>query len=351
MAEESLAYANILGEWLTANKQTKVFVPEEPFIHSSLVRAGRLRHFSSVNDVAFNEVYKTPCVIFTSHPSLRFGDVVHFIQLWGQSSKNSLIMTEPDFPCQEAVNPFLPLAMKILYIPIDTNWNFKQANNLLSNDLRPSHLVLHSSYVTKPPVNFYSAHGLSHTDLMIELQNAIEDNPQNEPTNSSALARTGPKTTAMHAYDYQDSFDLSGLKAATFERVDIDQAFASQIIQYEIRPGLCFATVNGSLIARDNKYTLQQIDPKISLHPTKSKALPPNCYYYGSLNFPLLMELLTRSGISDASVEGAKAGKIIELRSIKAVIHVEDTQTHIITADASTRYRLRALVASCLHKF
>lgn len=349
VAEASLAYANILGEWLTSTKQSKVFIPDEPFIHSSLVRAGRLKHFSSVSDPEFSAVFKSPCVLFTSHPSLRFGDVVHFMQLWGQSAKNLLVMTEPDYPMQETINPFLPLAMKILYIPIDTNWNFKQANNLLSNELRPSHLILHTNYVTRPSLNFYNNHGFSSTDLMIELQNAIEDTPaahNGDNQNNMALVKSKPKSTAVHSYGFQESLDLSGVKA-TFERMQIDPNFANQIIQSEIRPGVCFATVNGTLVARDNKYTLHPIDPIVG----KGQNLPPRSYYYGSLNFPLLMELLARSGITDATVEGAKAGKLIELRSMKAVIHVEDTQTHIMTADENSRLRLRALVASCLRKF
>jgi len=349
VAEESLAYANILGEWLTSAKQSKVFVPEEPFMHSSLVRAGRLRHFSSVSDPEFNKLYKTPCVIFTSHPSLRFGDVVHFINLWGQSSKNLLVMTEPDFPCQEAINPFLPLAMKVLYIPIDTNWNFRQANNLLANELKPSHLILHENYVTKPSIN-YVAHGFSTTDLMIELQNAIETS--GEGLNASAgnqlstVAVDKTRTTAIHSYGYKESFDLSGFKTL-YERIEIDPSFAAQIFQNEIRPGLCFATVNGSLLARDNKFTLRRLDFPV----TDAQRLPPSTYYYGNLNMPLLTELLVRSGITDATVEGAINGRIIELRSLKAVIHVEESQTHIITADANSRSKLRALVASCLRRF
>lgn len=349
VAEESLAYANILGEWLTTMKQSKVFVPEEPFMHSSLVRAGRLRHFSSVSDPAFNDAFKTPCVLFTSHPSLRFGDVVHFINLWGQSSKNLLVMTEPDYPCQEAINPFLPLAMKVLYIPIDTNWNFRQANNLLSGELRPAHLVLHDNYVTKPSIN-YGVHGLSSTDLVIELQNAIEDSGSTDATTSNnqvAVVKGNKfKSTTIHSYGYQESFDLSGVRA-TYERMDIDPSFANQIIQSEIRPGLCFSTVNGSLLARDNKYTLKPIE----LNASEISRLPPSAYYYGTLNLPLFMELLARSGITDATVEGAKNGRIIELRSMKAVIHVEESQTHIITADPNSRSRLRALVASCLRRF
>ena len=38
-----------------------------------------------------SNAFKTPCVVFTGHPSLRFGDVVHFIELWGQGSGNTMI--------------------------------------------------------------------------------------------------------------------------------------------------------------------------------------------------------------------------------------------------------------------
>ena len=37
--------------------------------------------------------FKTPCVVFTGHPSLRYGDVVHFMELWGKSSGNTVIFT------------------------------------------------------------------------------------------------------------------------------------------------------------------------------------------------------------------------------------------------------------------
>lgn len=354
VSKASLAYSNILGEWLTATRQSKVYVPDEPFIHSSLVRANRLKQFSSVSDPGFNEAFKCPCIVFTSHPSLRFGDVIHFIQLWGQSSKNLLILTEPDFPCQEAINPFLPLAMRILYIPIDTNWNFKQANSLLNNELRPSHLILHNSYVTKPPANYFPPiHGFSTTDLMIELQNPAEDSSDMAVrvanNDSGALVKSKPRTT-IHSHGFKEALDLMAFKG-NYERIKIDMKYANQILQTEIKPGISFATINGSLLAKDNKFTLFSINDKALSNYGRNSSLPPSCYHYGSLNVPLLLELLVREGITDANVEGAKAGKIIELRSINAVIHVEENQTHIITADYNNRARLRNLITSCLKKF
>lgn len=45
VADQSLAYSNILAEWLTTSKSNKVYVPEEPFCHNHLIRFGRLKHY------------------------------------------------------------------------------------------------------------------------------------------------------------------------------------------------------------------------------------------------------------------------------------------------------------------
>lgn len=44
----------------------------------------------------FNTVMRSPCVVFTGHPSLRFGDAVHFMELWGPGSANAVIFTGID---------------------------------------------------------------------------------------------------------------------------------------------------------------------------------------------------------------------------------------------------------------
>jgi integrator complex subunit 9 len=48
VADSSLAYSNIFAEWLSHGKQSKVYVPEEPFPHANLVRENRLKSFRSV---------------------------------------------------------------------------------------------------------------------------------------------------------------------------------------------------------------------------------------------------------------------------------------------------------------
>lgn len=78
---------------LSTNKQNKVYLPEEPFPHAFLVKNARLKHFTSTYAEGFSSDYRQPCVVFCGHPSLRFGDAVHFVQLWGNNSQHTIIFT------------------------------------------------------------------------------------------------------------------------------------------------------------------------------------------------------------------------------------------------------------------
>ena len=126
VADQSLAYSNIFGEWLSTSKQNKVLIPEEPFIHANLIRNGRVKAFKSLYAEGFSTEFKQPCVVFCGHPSLRFGDAVHFMELWGSNPANVVIFTEPEFELPDAIAPFQPLAMRPVYCPIDTALNYSQ---------------------------------------------------------------------------------------------------------------------------------------------------------------------------------------------------------------------------------
>ena len=46
--------------------------------------------------LSFSELgsdFRMPCVLFTGHPSLRMGDVVHFMENWSQNPANCIIFT------------------------------------------------------------------------------------------------------------------------------------------------------------------------------------------------------------------------------------------------------------------
>ena len=112
VAENSISYANILGEWMSKTRQDRIFLPDPPFIHAELTKAGKLHRFVDISSGTFGDTPKTPCVVFAGHPSLRFGDVVHLMRIWGASPKNTVIFIEPEFEPQLAVAPYQPLAMR-----------------------------------------------------------------------------------------------------------------------------------------------------------------------------------------------------------------------------------------------
>lgn len=66
-----------------------------------LVQTHKLKHYPSIHG-GFSSDFRQPCVVFTGHPSLRFGDVVHFMELWGRSSLNTVIFTGEARPTQGA---------------------------------------------------------------------------------------------------------------------------------------------------------------------------------------------------------------------------------------------------------
>uniref|UniRef100_A0A663MG46 Integrator complex subunit 9 n=1 Tax=Athene cunicularia TaxID=194338 RepID=A0A663MG46_ATHCN len=162
VANSSLEFSQIFAEWLCHNKQTKVYLPEPPFPHAELIQTNKLKHYPSIHG-DFSNDFKQPCVVFTGHPSLRFGDVVHFMELWGKSSLNTVIFTEPDFSYLDALAPYQPLAMKCVYCPIDTRLNFIQVSKLLK-EVQPLHVVCPEQYTQPPPTQSH------RTDLMVDCQ-------------------------------------------------------------------------------------------------------------------------------------------------------------------------------------
>ncbi|CAB4068088.1 INTS9 [Lepeophtheirus salmonis] len=192
VADSSLAYSNIMAEWLSQSKQNKVYLPEEPFPHGGLARNGRLK--------------KQPCIMFCGHPSLRFGEVIHFIELWGSNSNNTIVFTEPSFPYEAALAPFQPLHMKVIHCPIDTSLNFSQAKKLI-RDLKPGSIAIPEEY-SLPPLS-----SPNRTDLTIDADIPI-------------------KTIG---------------------------SLASSLFPFELRPGVSVATITGDLSVIDNKYKLKDI--------------------------------------------------------------------------------------------
>ncbi|EGT57288.1 hypothetical protein CAEBREN_20924 [Caenorhabditis brenneri] len=147
MAKSAIAFASISAEWMAESRHNTVYVPEEPFSHNHLIRSGRLKIYDSLYG-NFSKEFKTPCVIFASHASLRVGDAAHMVEVLGSDPKNAVIVTDPDLPCEDVREPFRTLPIKFLNIPMDFRMDFGSMERLLA-DVKPKY-VLCSAVYTRP---------------------------------------------------------------------------------------------------------------------------------------------------------------------------------------------------------
>ncbi|KAK2510877.1 Ints9 [Columba guinea] len=327
VANSSLEFSQIFAEWLCHNKQTKVYLPEPPFPHAELIQTNKLKHYPSIHG-DFSNDFKQPCVVFTGHPSLRFGDVVHFMELWGKSSLNTVIFTEPDFSYLDALAPYQPLAMKCVYCPIDTRLNFIQVSKLLK-EVQPLHVVCPEQYTQPPPTQ---AH---RTDLMIDCQ----------PPPMS----------------YRRAEVLTLPYKRRYEKIEIMPELADSLVPLEIKPGISLATVSAVLHTKDNKHVLQ-LPPKPPQPPASKKRKRvsddvPECkplkpLLSGSIPVDQFVQTLEKHGFSDVKVEDTAKGHIVLLQEAETLIQIEEDSTHIICDnDEPLRVKLRDLVLKFLQKF
>uniref|UniRef100_A0A8D2AIR5 Integrator complex subunit 9 n=1 Tax=Sciurus vulgaris TaxID=55149 RepID=A0A8D2AIR5_SCIVU len=328
VANSSLEFSQIFAEWLCHNKQSKVYLPEPPFPHAELIQTNKLKHYPSIHG-DFSNDFRQPCVVFTGHPSLRFGDVVHFMELWGKSSLNTVIFTEPDFSYLEALAPYQPLAMKCIYCPIDTRLNFIQVSKLLK-EVQPLHVVCPEQYTQPPPAQSH------RMDLMIDCQ--------------------------PPAMSYRRADVLALPFKRRYEKIEIMPELADSLVPMEIKPGISLATVSAVLHTKDNKHVLQP--PPRPAQPTSGKKRKqrvsedvPDCQVLkpllsGSIPVEQFVQTLEKHGFSDIKVEDTAKGHIVLLQEAETLIQIEEDSTHIICDnDEMLRVRLRDLVLKFLQKF
>uniref|UniRef100_A0A8D1KJA5 Integrator complex subunit 9 n=2 Tax=Sus scrofa TaxID=9823 RepID=A0A8D1KJA5_PIG len=327
VANSSLEFSQIFAEWLCHNKQTKVYLPEPPFPHAELIQTNKLKHYPSIHG-DFSNDFRQPCVVFTGHPSLRFGDVVHFMELWGKSSLNTVIFTEPDFSYLEALAPYQPLAMKCIYCPIDTRLNFIQVSKLLK-EVQPMQLVSAQITPLPPPEK-------SHCRNIL-----VKEKKPTEQGRTVEVCCT--PVTVRHI------------------KLEFAPQLADSLVPMEIKPGISLATVSAVLHTKDNKHVLQP--PPRPAQPVGGKKRKraseevPDCKVVkpllsGSIPVEQFVQTLEKHGFSDIKVEDTAKGHIVLLQEAETLIQIEEDSTHIICDnDEMLRVRLRDLVLKFLQKF
>ncbi|KAK6027485.1 hypothetical protein OSTOST_06482, partial [Ostertagia ostertagi] len=290
VAKGALAYSNVNAEWLAESRQNAVYVPEEPFCHTALVRNGRLKLYDNIYE-SFCREYKTPCVVLTGHPSLRIGDAPHLLEMWGNDSKNALIMTDPDYPLNEVYAPYEDLAIRAFYYPIETRLEFCQVNTvLLPVELKPKNLIIPEVY------------SLSHNSK--------------SPTHNRIEFVVQYNSTTPMKYDEQISISLPSKKMRKRKiKISPDVIKRLELRGHYANPEIGITSLTGFLCAYDGAYELLPAKKKVG-------ALRPK--YAGQLTTDIILKALQKRNLSGRVInhpDGER--KIVRIDSINSAITLD----------------------------
>jgi len=262
---------------------------------------------------------------------LRFGDIVHLIELYGSNPNHTIIFTEPDFPFLQALAPFHPLNMKVVYCPIETSLNFQQANKMIK-DLKPEVLVIPKVY-THPPL--VAPH---REDLVIDRQIA--------------------KQIITFKCGECIKLPLKRKKSQVF----IDPEVAMNLVPQEIQNGVKLAPLSGFLDVKDNVHNIHRCDENVEGVPKQlidSLFKKQVTYEYGSMgpmDIDLFLKKLKQEGISDVKVTQTSEpeGVLTKVKLVNEELEVNITEkgTHIVCeGNQSWRLKVRDVLMSCMNKF
>ncbi|XVF82087.1 hypothetical protein PTKIN_Ptkin16aG0015800 [Pterospermum kingtungense] len=290
IAEELLAFTNIIPEWLCKQRQQKLFSGEPLFAHVKLIKERKIQVFPAVHSPELLTNWQEPCIVFCPHWSLRLGPVVHLLRYWC-SDPNSLLVLESGVDADIALLPFRPMAMKVLQCSFLSGIRLQKVQPLLKT-LQPKIVLFPKDLRCK---------------IQISEPNTMFLFSENE---TLRIPSSKESTDVDIATDLASKFQWKTLKQGTVTRLD------------------------GELFMYHGKHRLLS-----GVQPARSKQQRP-LVHWGSPDLKRLLTELSKMGINGTikqvsdDAKSENAGGIIDIHDPdKALIDVRETGTVIIAAD------------------
>ncbi|KAI9473788.1 MAG: beta-lactamase-like protein [Benjaminiella poitrasii] len=151
IADQSLKYANICGEWMNADRHDLLYLPQMPLRHGELMQTGAVQTLNSIDaSVLLGKKIREPCIVFTGDStSIIKGSLSWFLNYWGQSELNTCIFIDPNSEYQFREDNRIPKGckMNLVYLPLDTSLRLENVPSILHthwerNDTDSYHLLI-----------------------------------------------------------------------------------------------------------------------------------------------------------------------------------------------------------------
>ncbi|KAI7904679.1 beta-lactamase-like protein [Cokeromyces recurvatus] len=149
IADQSLKYANICGEWMNAERHDLLYLPQMPLRHGELMQTGAVQTITSIEASALlKKRIQEPCIVFTGDSAcIMKGPLFWFLNYWGQSELNTCIFIDPN--TDRSFQDIIPKGCKMnfIYLPLDTCLKLEDIPSILHthwerNDTNSYHLLI-----------------------------------------------------------------------------------------------------------------------------------------------------------------------------------------------------------------
>ncbi|KAJ1810498.1 Integrator complex subunit 9, partial [Coemansia sp. RSA 2598] len=157
IAEHTLQFGNIMGEWLCESKQALLYLPEYPFADKELRKKGHLHFVSSLADLATKNVPQGNW--FVVIPPHDIESIDHFVRQWQQDARRCssadmatgtglakftvLIHDDDAARAQRLVNR-LSVGPEVAYVPVARRFTFHSIEQCLAAAERAQHVLVPS---------------------------------------------------------------------------------------------------------------------------------------------------------------------------------------------------------------
>ena len=133
VADQSLKYANICGEWMNSGRHDLLYLPEMPLAHGEFMAKGAIQTLSTMEAVSMDgKKLREPCIVFTGDSTcITKGPLPWFLNKWDQPDTNVCLFIDPDTKLEFQED--IPEGYKIncSRIPLDTTLKLENIPSLL----------------------------------------------------------------------------------------------------------------------------------------------------------------------------------------------------------------------------
>ncbi|KAJ2852646.1 Integrator complex subunit 9 [Coemansia brasiliensis] len=169
IAERTLQYGNIMGEWLCAAKQAMLYLPEYPFADKDLRQKGHLHFVKSLSDLAAKNIPQGIWFVVVSPQDT--ASIDHFIRQWQLDAKQcssadmtsgtgtasfAVLMHDDDVARAQRIVNRISASNEVTFVPVSQRLTWHAIEECLTNASDAQHVLVPSYIYSRLPASLSS---------------------------------------------------------------------------------------------------------------------------------------------------------------------------------------------------